>query len=152
MKKRYLVFVPVPGTELQKVLVFPGWQECLCYASEVTLMGLRELQDGTGHQIDQPRDLDVGMFSCPTLREGNGAGHWVPLPGQRFNQQYPYNETPVKSLDMKAKRLSGASWLVNTLMCYESDMPVFHREGIEVLCFPPSPIIALCWSCIVWLR
>lgn len=65
------------------------------------------------------------MFSCPILRKGNGAGHRIQLPGQRFNQRYPYNEIPVKSLDVKAQgsvELPGwwTHWCATTVMCPDS--------------------------------
>lgn len=58
---------------------------------------------------------------------------------------YPCNET-VKTLHMKATRLSGPSWLVNTLMSCEGNVPGLQKDRAWKLCVPFLPILALCFS------
>ena len=75
------------------------------------------------------------------LQEGRRAGDWVQSCGQWFNQSCLYNETSIKLWTL---RLGGASWLVNTLMCWEGDVSWFHGKRA---CRPSqiSPYVFFIW-------
>lgn len=78
---------------------------------------------------------------------------WVQSHGQWLTQLYLHNWTPIKTLNFEAQ---GASWLGNTLIYWEGNVPWFHRERYgNCIWDPPWPsprslFMWLVWICILY--
>lgn len=135
---------------------FLKWQECPCYANEVTQGGpLDRFRMGTGYQkIHVIRSL--GLWAITVPREVQGAGGCVQLQGQWFNQAAYVMRS---QWNLWTSVVRKPSWLVSTLICRESDTPWFHRgrnmEALYLEPFRPHSIWLFVWlfvSCNIFLK
>ena len=121
----YLVFIPVSGTDLPKVLEFPKCWEWY----KVTL---REHMDRGWLPMKPTMWLKGLELSVWPLREGQGLGVQSITNVQWCNQSCLCNES---SITTQKHRVEKDSRLVNIRRFGESDMP---SEGMEAPCSFPT--------------
>lgn len=116
----------VSGTELLKLLEFPVWEECLCYANEGT----------QGGPLQRFR-IGATTWKMPPLLRGRDAGDCVQSHGQWLHQSYLCNEALIKTLDTEAQ------WSVLVSEHRNVTMTVIHpdssRRGHRSSAFHPRP-------------
>lgn len=118
---------PVPGTELQKPLVFPD-RSVLFILMRNIVVGPPSFRLEAGPRKTYYITRELELFSLlpllslhfPTSEKKRGFRKWVQSHGQWLNQFCLCKEASIKFPNNKVQRIS---WLVNTLTCPESGTP-----------------------------